>query len=128
MFKIAKNKNKNLCSAFRCGRPRKSKDRFCSKHRHRYNKHNDPEAYTFNLLRSNARRRGKVFTITLEYFRAFCDFTDYIELKGRKSKCLSVDRKDPLKGYEPGNLQPLTVSQNSCKAQQDKEIINEVPF
>ena len=71
--------------------------------------------YTFNALKQNAKRRGKEFTITLNYFKNFCKETDYLTKKGQKKTSLTVDRKDSKKGYVPGNIQALSLIQNSIK-------------
>jgi len=127
---IPTKKHKGLCVAYRCKAKHTPRDRFCSKHRHRYRKEADPVKYTYQTLKSNARRRGKVFTITLEYFRKFCEDTGYLQNKGRYAKAASIDRKDHTKGYEPGNLQILSLADNSAKRWQDEDptAANYCPF
>jgi hypothetical protein len=115
MFLIIKNKDPKLCCAYRCKNRRQKRDRFCSKHRKRYKKETNPEAYHFDILRSNAKRRGKDFKLTLEEFKLFCEDTSYLKLKGRSAKSASIDRIDPEKGYEYGNIQVLTLAENSAK-------------
>lgn len=44
-----------------------------------------------------------------------------MEGKGRFADCLSIDRINPLKGYEHGNVRVIRVSENSSKASADKE-------
>lgn len=115
MFKIAKNKAKHLCVAYRCTNSKNAKDRFCSKHRHRYVKENDPVAYSYHLLKVNAKRRGKGFNLGLEEFREFCKTHDYPTGKGVRKNRLSVDRIDVSKGYQIDNIQLISVSDNSKK-------------
>lgn len=79
-----------------------------------------PIEYAYQKLRGNAKRRGKEFTITLEDFKKFCYETEYIMRKGRTKISYSIDRIDDNKGYVPGNLQPLTVSENSKKERRRK--------
>ena len=124
MFKILRNKDPKICCAHGCKNKRATNDNLCCKHRKRRKKENDPIGYTFDTLRSNAKRRGKVFTITLEYFRQFCEDTNYIELKGKSSHSASIDRKKAHLGYEPGNLQVLSLSDNTKKQFED----NKCPF
>lgn len=129
MFKIAKRKRSGLCCAFRCLNKSSLKDRFCSKHRHRYNKHNNYAKYTFNLLKSNARSRNKAFSLTFKQFLKFCADTDYLERKGRRPTSLTIERMDPLKGYEEGNIRALDHLSNSTKgANGDKAAHNDLPF
>lgn len=108
-------KPKHICKAYRCGKKRLKGKKYCSRHMHMYRKWKDPIAHTYYLLMGNAKRRGKVFTISLEYFRKWCKENDYIKKKGRMKKSLTIDRIDNEKGYEEGNLQLLTNSANISK-------------
>ena len=75
----------------------------------------DPVRSAFNNLKSHAKQRGKPFTITLDYFRAFCIKTKYLAGRGRSADSYHVDRIDERLGYVPGNLQVLTNSENVKK-------------
>lgn len=121
MFKIAKNKPKHLCVAWGCKNPRTPKNRFCSKHNHRYQKEKNPINHTFNLRRSRAKERGIEWNLTLAEFKQFCEENNYMELKGKSAGSASIDRIDPNKGYEVGNLQILTLAQNSAKMHEDRD-------
>lgn len=120
---IAKSKPKHLCQAKRCKACKAPKKKFCSKHHAQSQKQNNLVGYTYNLLKQNAKTRKKVFTITLQDFKDFCNETGYLETKGRTKLKSSIDRKDHTKGYEKGNLQLLSVSDNSKKRWED-----EAPF
>lgn len=119
MFKICKNKPKHLCPAYRCKNLKGGKKRFCPKHDARYQKYTNPVSYFYYKLKSNANRRGKVFKLTKSDFKEFCEQTGYLELKGKKKTSASIDRIDPAKGYEVGNIQVLTLSENSKKRHED---------
>lgn len=125
MFSIAKHKDKSCCPAYACGKKKSKKDRFCPRHSRMYQKYNNPVNYTYNVLRNNALRRSKVFTLTLEEFKEFCDSTGYMDKKGRRAFDSSIDRIDSSRGYEKGNLQILTISQNSSKGARS---YNDCPF
>jgi hypothetical protein len=60
--------------------------------------------------------------LTIDEFRRFCEETDYIALKGKTASCLSIDRVDASKGYEIGNIQTLTQTENGRKAHVDKKL------
>lgn len=45
----------------------------------------------------------------------FQNGTNYIELKGKTKKSASINRIDPRKGYEIGNIQVLSLQANSSK-------------
>lgn len=120
---LAKNKPGHLCPVSRCRRYKGQKKKLCHKHHAQQQKENNPVGYTYTILKQNAKRRGKVFTLTVEDFREFCTETNYLELKGRTKHEMSIDRIDHLRGYEKGNLQILTVSENVTK-----HILDSVPF
>lgn len=107
---------KGLCCAHGCTRKiDRSKDRFCPKHRKRYQKETDPVRYTYNFIKNNAKRRGKPFEITLDQFAEWCKETDYINRKGTKKTSFTIDRIDASKGYTLDNIQILTNEQNGRK-------------
>lgn len=104
-----------------CLKPRDGTKRFCPRHRHRYDKANRPIYYTYQILRNNAKKRGKEFSITLDEFREFCIETGYMQLKGRMATSATIDRIDPTKGYEKGNIRILSNEANGRKgATEDK--------
>lgn len=115
MFRIVTHRKKGICVAHGCKLKHTKKNRFCSKHNHRYQKHKNLLKYTYQVLKSNARKRKIKFTITLEQFKVFCDENSYLELKGKSCTSMSIDRKDPTKGYEDGNLKAMSLSDNVKK-------------
>lgn len=69
----------------------------------------------FQTLRQNARRRGKSFTITFEYFQRFCYRTNYIAGKGRTRESYSIDCVINELGYVQGNLKVRPLGLNAAK-------------
>lgn len=110
---------KGLCAVPFCRNSKSKKDPLCPRCRKQYDKVVDPVRYTYNALKNNAKRREKEFSISLEYFRQFCEDTGYMNGKGRRPDALSIDRIDSSKGYIPGNIQVLTLSQNGAKQNHD---------
>jgi len=108
-------KDPRICVTLRCSRPKATGRTLCHRCKAQREKEINPLAYTYSRLKQNAKRRGKIFTITIKEFRQFVAGTRYMELKGRGATNLSIDRKDNSKGYEAGNLQILTVSENIRK-------------
>lgn len=104
-----------FCVSSGCGRKKASHDKLCDMHRMRMYKLRNPLAYTFNALRCNAKRRGIDFDLTFEEFRQFAKDNGYMELKGTGANDLSIDRPKNHVGYEIGNMQVLTLSENSKK-------------
>ncbi len=108
-------KDECLCRAYRCNNKKRTRDKFCSKHRHRRTKERDLVGYKYWILKSNATRRKKEFSITLAEFRQWCKETNYHNLTGRSGDSATIDRIDDSKGYSIDNIQILTLSENSRK-------------
>ena len=77
----------------------------------------NPLKYAYRALRDNAKRRGKEFSISFEYFKKFCIKTEYEKKRGIFKDCYTIDRINPDLGYVEGNLQVLTNSENVKKYQ-----------
>lgn len=102
------------CKTPRCRHNSKGRQ-FCSTCRSKQSRARDPVRAAYNNKKSDAKRRGIKFTITLAYFRRWCRKYDFIKNTGRRKSSYTVDRKNNKKGYIPGNLQVLTLSQNASK-------------
>lgn len=88
---------------------------YCPACKHRRWKAKNPLRYFWNCLKSGARWRGIPFSLTFEQYRDFALSTGYFNRKGKTADSLSIDRiKDEL-GYEQGNLQVLTLAENTRK-------------
>lgn len=74
-----------------------------------------PLKYAFWDLRTNSKRRGVPFHLTLEQFKNFCEKFEYMTKQGRTKQCYSIDRIKIDVGYEIGNLKMIPVSENSSK-------------
>lgn len=128
---LALKKRKKICIVSQCScsqyisiskkTGKKTTSLFCPRHRRQREKERNPIVYYFGALKQAARQRGKEFKLTLQQFRDFCSRTNYIELKGREANSLSIDRINPLLGYEVGNIQVLTKSENTRKMHADKK-------
>lgn len=101
------------CRTPRCRRAAKSKSKWCPRCAARIWAKEHPLTYAYNKLRSNAKRRGHGFTLTLEEFAKVCEETGYLKAKGRMRECLSIDRIDSGKGYSADNIRVITVSMNA---------------
>lgn len=71
--------------------------------------------YSYQCLKDNAKRRGKIFELTFEQFSSFAVETDYMKKKGIFAKNMHIDRKKETEGYTIDNIQLLTNSQNIKK-------------
>lgn len=115
MFRIVKHEKRGICVAHGCNNKRKGTTRLCSRHNHIRRSIIDPIGHVFDKLKCNAKRRGKVFTLTRSQFEEIIDGTGYMENRGRTMTALTLDRIDPLKGYEYGNVRVISQFENSFK-------------
>lgn len=91
------------------------KGRTCSTCHTREYRKNNPYRYSYNNLKSNAKRRGKEFNLTFEEFKEFSIKTNYLIGKGRSKDSYTIDRIDTEKGYSIDNIQILSNSENVRK-------------
>lgn len=63
----------------------------------------------------SARKRGIPFNLTFKQFEEFDQQTGYVDLKGKQSEDLTIDRIDSDKPYEVGNIRALTWLENCSK-------------
>lgn len=118
----SRKKLRGICIISKCRKHSGKGYSICFKHKREKQKLDNPLRYWFDVWRQNARSRGIEFSVTIEYFKKFCDETGYLEKKGQGREGLTIDRKDYTKGYVEGNLQVLTKSQNSRKMWVDAKI------
>lgn len=105
----------NKCAVAGCHKKRRIRRKICTMHIKRALKESDLAKYTYNVLKSNAHRRGKEFTLTIEEFRKFCDKTKYLEKKGIEANSFTIDRIDNSKGYSYSNIQVISNAENARK-------------
>lgn len=115
-------KPKNKCITPYCRNDKPPGRNICFKCRHKKYKAKYPERYFYYLLKSNAKRRGHNFELTLKEFQKFCQETDYLNKKGKNKNSASIDRINPNKGYSYNNIQILSLSENTKKKYSDKEL------
>lgn len=113
--------NKGVCVVRYCGRKRYRHHSRCSRCRSRYEALIYPERTCYNKLRSNAKRRGKDFEISYEYFVEVCRAGGYFEGRGRTGDKLTIDRINPNYGYVHGNIRIMIQAENSSNKRNDYE-------
>lgn len=99
--------------------------RYCHKCRSRKYRSNYPIKYAYDTIKTNAKRRGRPFTITLEYFKELIAGTNYLHEKGRTRLALQIDRIDNELGYVPGNLRIVTQEENVKAYQEFLKTLNQ---
>ncbi len=103
------------CAEEGCKNPHAPNRKLCYKHKAQKYRQINPIQAAYYDLRTNAKRRKKVFTITFEYFKELCLASGYHINKGKEADSLSIDRIEDHLGYEPGNIRVITISENSRK-------------
>lgn len=92
-----------------------TKHTHCWKCKKRVYRNKYPVRAAYQNLKSNARRRGKPFDISLAEFELFCYHTRLLTGRGRSKDSYTIDRIRNQEGYTLGNIQVLTRSKNSSK-------------
>lgn len=115
-----KKKAKGLCITPYCTSKARYGGSMCHPCRNKAFRQKDPLKYAYQTLKDNAKRRGKDFTLTFEYFCELAKQIDYMNKKGTKAKSMQIDRKDEERGYHNDNVQGLTLAENRYKYDQYK--------
>ena len=79
----------------------------------------NPLRYVWQNLKHNAKRRGKVFTLTFEQWVGFLSTNNYMEERGRTAEGLTIDRRVNSQGYDLSNIQVLPNVDNASKGVND---------
>lgn len=115
-FILVANPLKGECQAYRCKRKTKNKQSLCSRHYSLKWRYLNPEKYVYQNLKGNAKRRGKIFTLTLGEFMDFLkENPDYMKSKGKGVKCLQIDRIKNKLGYTKDNIRSISAKENRYK-------------
>lgn len=111
---MAKSKFKKCETRYCRGVATKSgRSPYCAKCRSSRWRAKHPITAHFHDLRNRAKQRGHEFTLTLADYEQFWHSSGYAEKHGKTAASLSIDRIDPSKGYIPGNVRAITLSENS---------------
>ena len=98
----------------------KSKHRLCATHAKELSRFRNPIGSTFVEKKSDAKRRGVSWSLTLEEYTKIVMQQNYMDNRGCERHCLHLDRKDSTKGYEVGNLQIITCVENVIKGNKER--------
>lgn len=109
-------KDKGLCVCNRCMRNHLPKRNICDYHKKLKWIEANPEMYTFCNLRTNARRRGKICTLTFDQFLFFLKKNpQYMKKKGRRLNSLQIDCEENHLGYTAENIRSIKMKKNLWK-------------
>ena len=117
--------NQSKCIVLFCNRHKTSKDAYCHRHKRQIEMHSCPVQVYYNKLKLSAKRRGILFTITLQEFKQWAAEVQLIEKKSSDGKKFwHIDRKKNENGYIPGNLQLLNYHENTTKSHLEPSYIS----
>jgi len=103
-------------SCIECGNKKTvPRRKICYQCRYKRSKISQPIHLAYYSLKYHAKERNKEFSLTFEQFEQFCVKTNYISKKGIKKNSYHVDRIIETEGYNIGNIQLLTNSDNIRK-------------
>ena len=112
---LARKIKKGKCIVFRCtNTPRKQRRVCCSCMKKEWRRKN-PKMDSFAHIKFHAKERGIIFTLTFEEFVKLTEECDF-----GKRRLFHIDRIDASRGYETGNVQILTVSENVAKGNRER--------
>lgn len=86
---------------------------YCARCRSRRFREKFPLRYVWHNVKHRAKERGHAFKLSFEDFSAWAIESSWFDKRGKRAEALSIDRIDPEKGYEVGNLRAVTLSDNS---------------
>ncbi len=97
----------------------------CAKCRKRRSRLNNPWAARWNAIKWRASQRSQEFCISVAQLKAAVIEAGMLGAFLKRPGDVHIDRKNPLIGYEPGNIQAMHWSEKLAKAQEDKRIHQE---
>ncbi len=103
------------CRIQGCSRAPAPNRTICHTHKKQLDKIRDPISTAYRVLKNNARRRNKTFTISKQEFREWYIKNNLEVVRGRKRGQFSIDRVQNLKGYSLDNIALVTVEFNAKK-------------
>lgn len=103
------------CSTPRCTKSRAPRRTICYSCVIRRYAQKNPERYAYSVLKNNAKRRKKEFTITFDDFMEFAVKCNYMHSKGIGKFGMHVDRIVEHLGYVKGNIQGMLNTNNIKK-------------
>lgn len=127
LFTLKKMPGPGMCPVASCRNKSRTGRNKCMGLCHRHQQYRwrmkDTKRSAYTALRDHAKARKIPFTISYEYFRGMVDMLATWDLKAEsRGEVLTVDRIQAERGYEEGNLQIITHSQNSIKSHREKHL------
>lgn len=126
LFTLKKQPGDGMCCVQGCrnrSAPRRKvgATQLCDRHWQQRWRMLNPKRSAYTALRDHAKARGIEFTLTYDYFLGLTDAYGYFEHQADShGDVLSIDRVDATRGYLPGNVRIVTVSENALKGNRER--------
>lgn len=119
LFTLKQKPGAGLCVVKGCRKEAQSRKlSLCHCHfQHRW-RMKSPKRSAYSTLRDHAKARGLTFTISYDYFLGVTDALGYWSGEGVPT----IDRVKPEKGYEPGNITVISLSENVTKGNRERHL------
>ena len=112
IFELKDRPGVGLCGVKGCRKECKPKKAgLCHKHHQHRWRMRSPKKSAYAILRDHAKARGLAFTISYDYWQGLTDALGYWSGDGVPT----IDRVRAERGYEPGNLTVVSLSENVAK-------------
>lgn len=132
MFTLKNETGPGRCVVRGCRKPhipeaRGGKLHLCCRHYQERWRRLNPKQAAFATLRDHARGRRIGFTLTFSHFIEITGAAGFWDHDANSfGDRLSIDRVLASRGYEDGNIQVMTVSENSAKSHRESYLSEEV--
>ncbi len=121
LFTLKASPGPGLCPVKGCRHRKGRKKGLCDKHHQQLWRARNPKDAAYATLKMHAKQRGIEFRLSVEYFAGLTDAYRFFDRETTShGETLSIDRIDPAKGYVPGNLRVVTVSENVIKGNRER--------
>lgn len=124
LFDLKQKPGSGMCLVLRCRKEADPKKvGLCHCHyQHRW-RMRSPKRSAYATLRDHAKARGLAFTISHDYLLGLMDAYAYFDHAAEsRGEYPSLDRIKAERGYEPGNIRIITVSQNTAKSNRERHL------
>lgn len=124
LFKLKQVPGPGMCVVHGCRNPHvPAKASLCHKHHQQRWRVKNRKGGVYACLRDRAKRRKIEFTISYDYFLGLTDATAFWDTHPEdRGEWLTLDRRDPTKGYVPGNLRVITHRENTVKGNRERHL------
>lgn len=119
LFDLKLCPGEGFCIVKGCRKSREPKKvGLCHKHHQHRWRMKSPKRSAYSTLRDHAKARGLKFSISFDYFLGITDGLAYWSGEGVPT----IDRVKVERGYEPGNLTVISLSENVTKGNRERHL------